>query len=64
MAKTVLLDELFVTVRVPADLSDADTEAARRTLAGDEFLGRLRRAVRAVIRESPELAGVRVTVTR
>jgi hypothetical protein len=64
MPKTVVIDELHVTVRVPASLPDADAETVRRTLAGAEFMNRLRRAVRVVIRSFPELATVRVSMTR
>lgn len=64
MPKTVVIDELHLTVRVPADLPEADAEAVRRTLAGAEFMARLRRAVRLVVRASPELTRVRVTLTR
>jgi hypothetical protein len=64
MAKTVVIDELHLTARVPADLPDADAEAARRTLAGDDFTERLRRAIRAAVRAFPELVAVRVSVTR
>jgi hypothetical protein len=64
MAKTVVIDELHLTVRVPADLPDTDAEAARRTLAGAEFMDRLRRVVRIVIRALPELAQARVSLTR
>ncbi len=64
MARTVVLDELFVTLRTPADLSEVGAAAARRTLGGDDLLARLRRAVRAVIRSYPELACLLVTVSR
>jgi hypothetical protein len=64
MAWSVVIDELHLTVRVPADLPDTDAEAARRTLAGAEFMDRLRRAVRVVIRAFPELAPTRVSLTR
>ncbi len=63
MAKTVVIDELHVTVRVPNDLPDG-AEAMRRTLSGDDFMNRLRRAVRAALRAFPELAAVRISVTR
>jgi hypothetical protein len=64
MPKTVVIDELHLTIRVPADLSDADTERVRRTLLGAGFMARLREAIRATVRSLPELAGCRVTVTR
>ena len=64
MAKTVVIDELHVTVRVPNDLPEDEAEAVRRTLAGDEFMDRLRRAIRTAFREFPELAVARVALTR
>lgn len=64
MAKTVVIDELHMTVRVPNDLPDDGAEAIRRTLADDDFMNRLRRAVRAALRAFPELAAARISVTR
>jgi hypothetical protein len=64
MAKTVIIDELHVTFRIPNDLSESATEAIWQALDGDEFLHRLRRAVRAAVRALPELAAVRVSLTR
>ena len=62
--KTVVIDELHVTLRIPNDLPDDETEAVREVLAGDEFMSRLRRAVRAVVRVFPELNSIRVSLTR
>ena len=62
--KTVVIDELHLTVRVPGDLPDDAAEAVREALAADEFMSRLRRAVRAVVRTFPELNAVRVSLTR
>ena len=64
MAKTVVLDELLLTVRVPADLPDAEVDAVRRALESDEFVARLRRAVRTVLVAFPDLAPVRVTLSQ
>ena len=64
MPKTVVIDELHLTVRIPADLPDTDAGAVRRTLAGADFMTRLRRAVRAALRAVPELADVRVSLSR
>ena len=64
MAKTVVIDELHVTFRVPGDRRDTDAEAIRRALGGDDFMNRLRRAVRAAVLALPELAAVRVSLTR
>lgn len=64
MAKTVTLDELHLTLRVPNDLPDEEVEAIRRAIAGDDFMSRLRRAVRAALRAVPELSAVRVSLIR
>ena len=64
MAKSVIIDEIHVTIRVPNDLPDDRAEAIRRTLAGADFMSRLCRAVRAVVRAFPELSVVRVSLTR
>jgi hypothetical protein len=64
MAKTVIIDEIHLTIRIPNDLPDAQAEAIRRTLAGDDFMGRLRRAVRAVLRALPQLTAIRASLTR
>ena len=64
MPKTVLLDELHLTVRIPADLPAARAAAARGVVAGAAFLVRLRWAVRAAVRAFPELTPVRVRIAR
>ena len=64
MAKSVVIDELHLTIRVPNDLPDDEAEAIRRTLEGDDFMNRLRQAVRSVVRAFPELPVVRVSLTR
>lgn len=62
--RTVVIDELHLTLRIPNDTPEDDAEIVREVLAGDEFMSRLRRAVRAVLREFPKLIVVRVSVTR
>jgi len=64
MAKTVVLDELHVTFRVPSDMPDARTEEIGVTFRTTEFMNHMRRVVRNVIRIYPELALVSVTVSR
>jgi hypothetical protein len=64
MAKLVMIDEVHVTLRVPADLSGDRIVDIRRVLLGQAFLGRLRRLLRAVLRSYPELAPVRAFLTR
>ena len=62
--RTVVIDEIHITFRVPGDLPEDAAEAVRETLAGDEFMSRLRRAVRVVVRAFPELNAARVSLTR
>ncbi len=64
MAKTVVIDEIHLTIRIPSDWPDARAEEIGRTLTGADFMTRLRRAVRAALRAYPELAVVRVSLTR
>lgn len=64
MARTVVIDELHVTIRVPSDLSEIRAEEVHRALTGEEFMNRLRRAMRAALRALPELAVARVSLTR
>ena len=64
MAKTAVIDEIHVTVRVPSDLPEPRADEIHTTLAGEDFMSRLRRAVRAAVRALPELAVVRVSPTR
>ena len=64
MARTVVVDELHVTIRVPSDLSVVRADEVHRALAGEEFMNRLRRAVRAALGVFPELAVARVSLTR
>ena len=63
-SKTVVIDEIHVTVRIPEDLPDEEAETVRESLVRDEFMARLRRAVLAVICEFPALTVVRVSLTR
>ena len=64
MPKSVVIDELHLTVHVPSNLPESEAETIRRTLTGAAFMNRLRRAVRAVIEEFPDLSRVRVTLSR
>ena len=64
MAKSVMIDELHLTAHIPNNLPQTQVEEVRRTLASVVFMRRLRRAVRALLRQYGELAEVRVTVGR
>ena len=64
MAETNLIDELHLTVRVPHDLPEEKLAAIHRTLAGEEFLEQLRRAVGDAFGDFPELVLCRPTLSR
>jgi hypothetical protein len=64
MAQRIVLDELFLTVRIPRDLSDRQVAAIRRRLKRRDFLSQLRRTVRGLVSSFPELAAVSVMVSR
>ncbi len=64
MANTVPVDELHLTLHIPDDTPEETARVIRRTLAGDDFMDRLRRAVLAALRAFPELNDVSVSLTR
>ena len=64
MSEFVLMDEIRLTVLVPAGLSDDTARAIAGALAAEDFLSRLTASVLAAVRADPALAGARVTVTR
>lgn len=64
MAKTVVLDELHITLRIPSGLPASRSDELGVTLRGTEFMNRLRRAIRIVVRGDPELNVVRVSLSR
>jgi hypothetical protein len=60
MSDYVLFDEFHLIVRVPKGLDDSACDAIRRILEGRPFRSALRRAVRQVVRQYPDLDLVRV----
>lgn len=64
MPKTIVIDEMHLTVRIPADLPDPAAVAIHRILNDATFLARLRRAIRSEFREVPELVPCRVVLSR
>jgi hypothetical protein len=64
MAKTILIDEIHVSMRVPDGLGAAEYAAIRRILGGVRFRARLGPAVRDVVRRYPSLRTVRIALTR
>ena len=64
MPERVTIDEIHLTLSVPNDLSEEATVAIHTVLTRDEFMDRLGRAVRAVLRGFSELNPIRVSLTR
>lgn len=64
MAKSVVLDEIHITFRIPNDLPSARSDELEGTLQGTEFMNRLLRAIRAVVSGYPELSVVRISLSR
>jgi hypothetical protein len=63
MSKHVQFEEFHLIVLAPSDLEDSACEAIRRVLESHSFRSDLRRAVRKVIRQYPDLAAVRVRIS-
>ncbi|HEY7425258.1 MAG TPA: hypothetical protein VH682_13585 [Gemmataceae bacterium] len=59
----VLFEEFRLSFRVPKDLDDADSDAIRRILESRTFRAALRRAVRQLLRQNPDLHPVRVRIS-
>ena len=64
MPETVLLDEWYVTFRIPATLPEADVRAVRRVLNSKVFTAAVRRAVSQQVKRRPALKPVRVPVSQ
>jgi hypothetical protein len=63
MDKHVLFDELHLVILVPTDVEDAACNAIRRILDSQPFRSDLRRAVRQLFRQYPDLAVVRLRIS-
>ena len=64
MAKTIVLDELHVTFRIPSDLPFARSDELGLLLKKPDFMKRLRRAIRTIVRGNSELDVVCVFLSR
>ena len=62
MAKMIVLDEIHITVHVPANLPK--THQILRTLKSKRFQTTLRDAIDAVFRRHTSLNGAKVTLSR
>ena len=61
-AKYVVIEELRLTIRMPATTADRRVRAAVRTLAQKDVTARMRRAVRDVIIRFPIFDGCRISL--
>jgi len=64
MAKSVLVEEFHVTVRMPVGLSKMKYSAAVRTLHSKRFHARLRDAVRIAVLSHSSLQSATVSISR
>lgn len=64
MPRNVLIDVIYINAYIPPRMPNAEATAARRTLRGPRFMGRLRQAVQTVFGRYASLQRVRVTLTR
>jgi hypothetical protein len=63
MARLVMLNELHVSVRIPADLPESDVGAVRRVILTQAFLRRVRAAIQDLIARDLAARLVRVRVS-
>ena len=64
MKRSVIVEQMHLTVRVPVTLPDPAVVTLRTKLAGAAFMTRIRRAIRAAIRADPTLSPVRISFSR
>lgn len=62
-SKSIMMDQLHVSVFAPSGLPKQAYVAMRRTLTNTRFGGELHQAIRKVFRRYPSLKKIRVTVT-
>ena len=64
MPKTVLMEELHLTLSVPVGLANARYQAMQKTLRSKSFHARLREAVREVLGRYPSLKDLQLEISR
>ena len=64
MAKSLLLDEIHLSILIPSQLPMPDALAIRRTLKSIRFQSKLQRAIGDMLRQFPVLTKVRFTMSR
>jgi hypothetical protein len=62
--RSLVIDEIYLTVLIPGDLPEPEAEAIRQALNAKHFLAHLRRAIRDVLRRYSALGKARVMVSR
>jgi hypothetical protein len=63
MSDFVPFDEFHLTILAPKDLEDAACAAIQQTLEGQPFRSALRRAVRQILRQYPDLDPIRIRIS-
>jgi len=64
MTKLILLDELILSIRIPAHTPDTKVDAIRAVLFNDIFVRLLRQRLRKTIRSMKELAPCKASLHR
>jgi hypothetical protein len=59
----VTFDEFHLIVLAPSDREDAACEATQRVLESQRFRFALRRVIRQIMRQYPDLAPIRVRIS-
>jgi len=64
MAKTIILDEWHLTIRIPTDLQSAEADAIRQTINTKVFQNQLLAAIRKTFHAVSQLAPCRISLSR
>jgi hypothetical protein len=63
VAKSAVIEEFHVTMKVPHEMDEREVRAIRRTMAAPRFRRQFQRAAHDCLRRYPTLAQVRTTVS-
>jgi hypothetical protein len=64
MARSILIDEIHLSILIPSQLPTPDTVAIRRVLKRARFQIKLRQAIRKLFRQFQALGKARFTISR
>ena len=64
MVRHVQIDEIHLVLLVSSDLDNPACDAIQRVVDSESFLAELRQAIRQVFQHYPELAPVRLRISR